>query len=116
MKPRTITIIIVVLVLLVLGWMWMGRGSGGWSGDSNAAIVTAMPISGYGLDEDGYGVDGMPAGLPSELPMVPTMAAADEPDVITSAAPEPSEDPIAMGGTTEGFQAFAPAKYRGNIL
>ena len=115
MKPRTITIIIVVLVLLVLGWMWMGRGGGGWGGDSNAALVTALPIAGYGLDEDGYGPDGMPQGLPSDLPMVPTMAAADEPDVITAATPSPTEEPI-LGGTTEGFQAFAPARYRGNIL
>lgn len=131
MKTSKILAIIGVLVVVALAVMWFRNSSGGADVTTGAAIVTPMPMAGYSIQDTvtGASSNGFPEALPESLPPVPI---EEEVDVITDAPetmmPETTSIPAMSPATTmmptlpavetatEGFMAFAPKNFRGDIL
>ena len=119
---KTLVIIAVVVIVTLLALWWRSRST------KADVLVTPMPLSGYSLEESLTGSDGFPAALPESLPPIPSVPMTNNAEVITMDPTMP-----AMGATTtmpatlpavqqesapaaEGFMAYAPKNFRGDIL
>lgn len=136
MKTTKILAIIAVIVVVALAVMYFRTSSG--AATSMPAIVTPMPTSDYSIEDSiiGGAGNGFPQALPESLPPIP----GEEADVMTglpmTSMPETTSIPGMTTTTTaapelmttmaptlpavdaaqEGFMAFAPKNFRGDIL